>query len=139
MNLDVISKIGVVIDRVLGRVDNLVTSDEERQELRNELEALRIEFAKEILEAELALAERRASIIETEAKGESWLQRSWRPVTMLTFLVIIVLHHAGALAFPVTDQMWELLQIGIGGYVVSRGIEKAAPAIADSLRRPPAG
>jgi hypothetical protein len=31
--------------------------------------------------------------------------------------------------------MWDLLQIMIGGYVVSRGIEKAAPAIAEAATR----
>ena len=48
---------------------------------------------------------------------------------MLVFLSLIVLHYLGLLAIPIADQMWSLLQIGIGGYVVSRSAEKVIPAI----------
>jgi len=133
-----INAIGEVLDRILGKVDDLATSDEERMQLRNEIEALRLDFARQMLDAELEVTRKRAEIIQAEAKGESWIQRNWRPVTALTFLVLIVLHHLGVLSIAITDQMWDLLQIMIGGYVVSRGIEKAAPAIAQVATRPPA-
>ena len=133
-----INAIGEVLDRILGKVDDLATSDEERMQLRNEIEALRLDFARQMLDAELEVTRKRAEIIQAEAKGESWIQRNWRPVTALTFLVLIVLHHLGVLSIAITDQMWDLLQIMIGGYVVSRGIEKAAPAIAQAATRPPA-
>jgi tRNA G37 N-methylase TrmD len=133
-----INAIGEVLDRILGKVDDLATSDEERMQLRNEIEALRLDFARQMLDAELEVTRKRAEIIQSEAKGESWIQRNWRPVTALTFLVLIVLHHLGVLSIAITDQMWDLLQIMIGGYVVSRGIEKAAPAIAQAATRPPA-
>ena len=130
-----IKAVGEVVDRILGKVDQLATSDQERLELRNELESMRIEFARQILDAELELTRKRSELIQAEAKGESWIQRNWRPVTALTFLVLIVLHHLGVLSIAITDQMWDLLQIMIGGYVVSRGIEKAAPAIAEAATR----
>ena len=130
-----INAIGEVLDRILGKVDDLATSDEERMQLRNEIEALRLDFARQMLDAELEVTRKRAEIIQAEAKGESWIQRNWRPVTALTFLVLIVLHHLGVLSIAITDQMWDLLQIMIGGYVVSRGIEKAAPAIAQAATR----
>ena len=133
-----INAIGEVLDRILGKVDDLATSDEERMQLRNEIEALRLDFARQMLDAELEVTRKRAEIIQAEAKGESWIQRNWRPVTALTFLVLIVLHHLGVLSIAITDQMWDLLQIMIGGYVVSRGIEKAAAAIAQAATRPPA-
>jgi len=133
-----INAIAEVLDRILGKVDDLATSDEERMQLRNEIEALRLDFARQMLDAELEVTRKRAEIIQAEAKGESWIQRNWRPVTALTFLVLIVLHHLGVLSIAITDQMWDLLQIMIGGYVVSRGIEKAAPAIAQAATRPPA-
>ena len=72
--------------------------------------------------------------IIAETKGESWLQRNWRPITMLSFVTIIVnnyiiypylklfWHDAPLMEIP-TD-MWGLLKIGIGGYIVSRGGEK---------------
>ena len=132
-----INALGEVLDRILGTVDDLATSDEERMQLRNEIEALRLDFARQMLDAKREVTRKRAEIIQAAAKGESWVQRNWRPVTALTFLVLIVLHHLGVLSIAITDQMWDLLQIMIGGYVVSRGIEKAAPAIAQAATRPP--
>ena len=61
--------------------------------------------------------------IVSEASG-SWLQRSWRPITMLTFLFLVVCDAFGFLAFRLADQAWILLQIGLGGYVVGRSGEK---------------
>jgi hypothetical protein len=133
--MSLISKIGIeglsrLFDSIGNAIDLNVTTEAERIELRLEAERLRTELAEQILKAEMDMMSRRASIIESEAKGESWLQRSWRPITALTFLCLIVLHHLGLLDIAITDQMWDLLQVMIGGYVISRGIEKAAPAVA---------
>ena len=57
-----IKAVGEVVDRILGKVDQLATSDQERLELRNELESMRIEFARQILDAELELTRKRSEI-----------------------------------------------------------------------------
>ena len=72
---------------------------------------------------ELAELQSATQIIVAEASG-SWLQQSWRPITMLTFLVLVVCDSFGLLAFRLADQAWTLLQIGLGGYVVGRSAEK---------------
>lgn len=125
------------LGEIVAGLDELVTSDEERDKIRAEMESVRLALAARVLEMEAELVQRRASIIEAEAKGESWIQRSWRPVTMLTFLVLVVMHHLGLLEIAITQDMWDLLQIGIGGYVISRGIEKTAPAIVRTLQQDP--
>jgi len=66
-----INAIGELLDRILGKVDDLATSDEERMQLRNEIEALRLDFARQMLDAELEVTRKRAEIIQAEAKGES--------------------------------------------------------------------
>jgi len=76
-------------------------------------------------------------IIEAEAKSEHWLTSTWRPITMLTFVFIIannyiLVPYATALfgitipALELTESMWQLINLGLGGYVVSRGAEKVA-------------
>lgn len=129
-------EISQVIASITGGLDELITSKEERDTLRNQLYAMKYDLVEKAMEAELRILESRTQIITAEAKGESWLQRSWRPITALTFLVLIVLHHLGFLQIEITDQMWDLLQIMIGGYVVSRGIEKAVPAAVQAIRPP---
>lgn len=122
--MSILTFIGGLIKPATDLIDNLHTSAEEKLQLTNEMRAIENGLATKVIEYETKLMEAKASVINTEAKGESWLQRNWRPITMLVFLTLIVLHYLGLLAFPIADQMWSLLQIGIGGYIVSRGAEK---------------
>ena len=76
-------------------------------------------------------------IIIAEASG-NWLQRSWRPLIMLMFGVIIFYNMFLALLFslPVTDikpEMWELMKLGLGGFVIGRTAEKIAKEVAPGL------
>lgn len=62
------------------------------------------------------------------------MQRNWRPITMLTFLVLVVGDALGLLPFRLAEQAWDLLQLGMGGYVIGRSVEKAAPALAGAVQ-----
>jgi hypothetical protein len=81
------------------------------------------------LDYENELLKSKTKIIEAEAVGQSWLQRNWRPITMLTFLVLVVFDSFGILAFRLSDEAWTLLQLGLGGYVVGRSAEKVVTNI----------
>jgi hypothetical protein len=71
----------------------------------------------------------RANIVNSEASSENWIASSWRPITMLTFMVLAVGDSLGLLATPLRDEAWMLLQLGLGGYVVGRSGEKIAKTI----------
>jgi tRNA G37 N-methylase TrmD len=131
--MGVLSLIGGILKPVTSLIDNLHTSDEEKITLHNELSSIENSFAERVLDYEAKITQMKADVIMTEAKGDSWLQRNWRPLTMLTFLTLIVAHYCGILAFEIADQMWTLLQIGIGGYIGSRGAEKIIPQIVNKL------
>ena len=133
--MGILSLIGGAIKPITELVDSLHTSEEEKRELHVGLVSVENKFAAEVLAYEAKITSLQASVIMTEAKGDSWLQRSWRPITMLTFLSIIVMHYLGLLAFPIAEQMWDLLKIGIGGYIGSRGVEKVLPAIMNKTRK----
>lgn len=88
----------------------------------------------QIMTALLANADRELmgaiDIIKAEAQGESWLQRNWRPILMLTFAGLIVLRWLGISA-PNIDaalemKLFEIVQLGLGGYVIGRSAEKIA-------------
>ena len=69
-------------------------------------------------------------IIVAEAKG-NWLQRSWRPILMLAFGFIVIYVKFVAPLFnlqspELENEFWNLLQLGIGGYVIGRSAEKIA-------------
>ena len=82
-----------------------------------------------IQELERELVQARAITVQEEVRG-NWLQRSWRPLVMLTFASVILIGTFTSL--PILDEtsrFWDLLEIGLGGYVVGRSGEKMAEAI----------
>jgi len=107
-------------------IDTLHTSEEEKAVLRNQAEKTKMQLQSQILDYESKLMDSQASIARAEAQGQSWLQRNWRPITMLTFLVLVVCDVFGFLAFRLASDAWTLLQLGLGGYVVGRSAEKVA-------------
>jgi hypothetical protein len=105
-------------------IDDLHTSDEEKLTLANKLTTIQNEMHSKVIDYETKILESKTAIITAEANGQSWLQRSWRPITMLTFLGLVVFDSFGWLANPLAPEAWTLLQIGLGGYVAGRSLEK---------------
>lgn len=105
-------------------VDNLHTSTEEKLTLQKEMQRIQAEFQSRVLEYETKLMEAQSKAIVAEASSSSWLAANWRPISMLTFLTLVVLDSFGWLATPLNDDAWLLLQIGLGGYVAGRSLEK---------------
>ena len=105
-------------------IDDVHTSTEEKLQLKNALTVLQNEMHSKVIDYETKILESKTAIITAEANGQSWLQRSWRPVTMLTFLFLVVCDSFGWLANPLAAEAWALLQIGLGGYVAGRSGEK---------------
>ena len=80
-----------------------------------------------------------ASIIQTEAASEHWLAANWRPLMMLTFGGLIVARWLGWAAPNLAPEeyikLWDIVELGLGGYVIGRSVEKIAPSIAGALKR----
>lgn len=92
-----------------------------------------------------AIVEAARDVLVAEAKGESWMQRNWRPLFMLCIVFVIM---ANGLFLPILSAitrvdlvklqgwdaipqaLWSLAQIGVGGYVVGRSAEKIADSMA---------
>lgn len=77
---------------------------------------------------EATLIEGRAQVVTAEAQSESWLARSWRPLTMLIFVGLIALHWLGLTSDTLTEGevvlVLEIVKVGLGGYVIGRSAEK---------------
>jgi hypothetical protein len=114
---------GGLVTEVSNTIDKLFTSDEERLKAKNEM-------LKVLKEQQIELQRLQTTIIIEEAKG-NWLQRSWRPIIMLAFAFIVIYVKFLAPVFgldtpPLENEFWDLLQLGIGGYVIGRTGEKIA-------------
>lgn len=121
--------IGTIFKPAADLVDDLHTSKEEKLILQTEIQRIRTEFQTKILEYETKLMDAQSSVIRAEATSSSWLASNWRPIAMMTFLVLVVLDSFNLLKNPLSDEAWLLLQIGLGGYVVGRSAEKVVGQI----------
>jgi hypothetical protein len=124
--MSVFSFISEIFEPAAKLVDDLHTSKEEKLQLQAQIKKVENELLAKVIDYESQLLESKTKIITAEATGQSWLQRNWRPITMLTFLVLVVLDSFGFLANPLAEEAWVLLQIGLGGYVAGRSVEKVA-------------
>lgn len=122
---------GSVVKDLLGGLDNLFTSKEEKIKAENVIKQI-------LVQKQLELQKMQTEIIVTEAKG-NWLQRSWRPILMLAFGFIVIYVKFLAPVFGLTipeleNEFWNLLQIGIGGYVIGRTGEKMMNSYAETKK-----
>lgn len=127
-----VAAIGEAFNGILKGLDGIFTSDEERLTAKNVIMGVQAQVVSKFLEYEAQVLEAKASIINTEAKGESWLQRNWRPVTMLFFVGLVGARWMG-LTTNVSEtlelELMMLIKIGLGGYVVGRSAEKIAKSV----------
>jgi hypothetical protein len=118
---------GPIIKGIFGTVDQLVEDKDLATKIKSELQTKVLD----IMETEIKAA---ASIIMAEINSDSYLAKNWRPMTMLTFVVIIannyiffpylqLFFNSGAM-LDIPPDMWDLLKLGLGGYVVGRSVEK---------------
>lgn len=121
--------VGELFRPVTNLIDEVHTSDEEKFKIKKEMAKVQSDIQVRVLDYEKEMLQAKSSIINSEANGQSWLQRNWRPITMLTFLGLVVCDSFGLLTFRLAPQAWTLLQIGMGGYVIGRSCEKVLPKI----------
>lgn len=118
---------GPVINGIFNTVDQVVEDKDVANKLKNQLQTQ----VMGMLETEIKASR---DIIMAEAKSDSWLAANWRPITMLVFVFIIannyilfpylqMLFSSGAM-LDIPPDMWDLLKLGLGGYVVGRSVEK---------------
>lgn len=133
--LSFIPIISTVIDRIF--------PDKEKQD------QAKIELTKVLTEAEARKQEAEANklssqkdVIVAEASGQSPAQRNWRPHLMYLFMALIAMNYLlvptlaifGVIIhpYPLPEQIWTLLKICLGGYIVGRSGEKIASSFNDT-------
>jgi hypothetical protein len=136
--MGILKTVGEIFGVVGGAVDEFHTSPEEKLTLKAKLLEIQSRVFSEAMELERAQVEAARDTIVAEAQSESWITRSWRPIVMLTFCVLIVMISFGWMDTEalneVPPKLWSLMQIGIGGYIASRGAEKVIPHVAEAMK-----
>ena len=119
---------------ILEIVDKLVPDADLKRRLRSEIKG-------RLVDRDMALVAARRSVVLAEIASESWLTRSWRPILMFLlmgfllffglFLPLVELALGRPLPLEprldrIPEPAWNLLSLGLGGYVGGRTIEKIA-------------
>ncbi len=116
-----------------------IEDKDKANEVRAKLILAQGELQEKLVQYESDLVQARSQIVQAEANSESWLARNWRPMTMLTFVGLVVAKWLGFTAEGVSEaielELMALIQIGLGGYVVGRSTEKIAPHLKEVFRK----
>jgi hypothetical protein len=109
-------------------VDELHTSEEEKLQAKAHMLDVQAAAMDRVFDYEKSTLEARAKIVNSEAQSEHWLTANWRPLVMITFTGLVVGRYLGFEAPNMTpedhENLWLLIQLGLGGYVVGRSGEK---------------
>jgi hypothetical protein len=128
-----------IISPVKSIIDNLHASETEKLALSGKVFEAQVGFSMKLLEYENQLLEAQKSVIVAEASGTSWLQKSWRPISMLVFVALIVARWMGLSAPNLSEaeylKLWQIVEIGLGGYVAGRSLEKIVPPVVEALKK----
>ena len=102
-------------------------------------EKLKAQLQTQLLQSNTQELQAAAKIIEAEAKA-GWFAASWRPLLMYVLIFILVWNYVigpvikvftGAIiSFELPGDVWTLLNVGLGGYVVGRSAESVARTMA---------
>jgi hypothetical protein len=109
--------------------------------------AAKLQLMTLVQNGELAQMTAATGVITAEANSKFALTAMWRPILMMVFTAIIANNYilapylhamfGWAVTLDLPPQMWDLLKLGIGGYVVGRSAEKAVTTYVQA-KNPPA-
>ena len=127
--MDLTSILSGAVKPVTDLVDKLHTSEEEKAQIKKSIFEMKNNLMQQLIKS-------KGEIIKAEAESEHFLTSTWRPITALVFVAIIANNYIIApymeafmgtkIILKIPPQMWDLLKIMIGGYVVGRSAEKGA-------------
>lgn len=123
---------GPILAPLFGVIDQVVPDKDLAVKLKTDIQLAVLRIQEKTLDSQ-------KDIIVAEAQGESAIQRGWRPAFMILLMVSMVISVAagvfgygdavGAGWDSINDNAWLLMQIGLGGYIGGRTIEKTAKSV----------
>jgi hypothetical protein len=129
-----------LLGQVFGTIDKAVKDKDLAMKLKSEIQmnAMSMDHTEftDTLKSQTA-------IVLAEAKG-GFLQRNWRPMLMMTFVIIVANNYVifpylsmfteKAVMLDLPGKLWTLMTVGVGGYVGGRTIEKVAGPVGDKIK-----
>ncbi|HFC04388.1 MAG TPA: hypothetical protein ENJ55_01665 [Rhizobiales bacterium] len=137
--------LGLIEGPVFSIIDKLIPDPTLKAKLKAEIRTKTIDQQSQLVKAQ-------RQILLEEIRTGSLLTRSWRPVLMYLIIVFLLVY---GLLLPVIDLftsspvifqprwqdipegLWNLLGLGVGGYIGGRSLEKIAVSFAENSGKKP--
>ena len=104
------SSAGAIIDSIGKTVDSLVTSDQERLALQNELVKIKLDADQKAQEIDLQYDKEVSARHLADMQSDSWLSKNIRPMTLIFILAMYsLLSISSGFDFVVTESYVQLL------------------------------
>lgn len=128
------SGVSGVIDSVGTAIDKLVTSDEEKMQLKNELIKIELEAKNKADELNFKYEEEVTKRHQADMTSDNWISKSIRPITLIFILIMYsLLSIASGFEFEVTESYVELLgqwgMLIMSFYFGGRTVEKVSQIV----------
>jgi len=104
-------------------IDELHVSDEERGKIRAEIARIQAEVLNKTTDLEMKRLDAISKVQVAESQSKFAITATWRPITSLLFVVIIVLASFGLVPKPDPD-FYNLANAFLGVYAGGRSLEK---------------
>jgi Holin of 3TMs, for gene-transfer release len=118
-----------LIGPVADLIKKFVSKDEDQKEALAKLQ----EVQGKIIDTVVKLDEQKYQLMQTEAKSSSWLASNWRPLATLGMVICAVLASYG-IGHP-DAKLYDILNVLVGIYASSRGVEKIASTITGAIKK----
>ena len=144
MALGITSLISGLAGPVSSIINKFISKKEDQMLAQAELNKITSSFKEKILDNQNSILQAQRELVVTEMKGSA-MQRNWRPALMWVIIFVIannyllapLLNHivtlfGGANILPILelpDKLFNLMTIGLGGYVEGRSAEKIIPKL----------
>ena len=123
--------IGKIFGKAGDIAEELIEDKDKAKEIKAQLTLAGLNIDHDEFKTEMESA---TKIILAETQSESWMARNWRPMLMLTCVAIIANNYilfpylsmftAKAAILELPSWLYELMKIGVGGYIAGRSVEK---------------
>jgi len=108
-------------EKILSVIDKEIQDETLKKKLKERIKLKLEEIKIELLKCGLALR-----LVE-----HSWLQKNWRPLTVVMLTGMVVCNYVlcpllGLAPVEIPSEVFRVIEIGLGAYVVGRTIEKVS-------------
>lgn len=126
--MGILDFIGGIFKPLTDTIDNVHTSTEEKQQLRNKLAEIQAGVQSKMIDLEAKRLDAMSKVQVAEASSKHTITAIWRPISSLMFVIVITLGAFHVIEKP-DKEFYDLATIFLGTYAGGRSLEKIGAVV----------